>query len=130
VLHRAALVRTKKAHALAEKYLEKVKTVRNKAAFNDILRIEPESRKAIFDLVKSPYIELIFQSNTAFSQRGFTPQSERDDTDAHREFVQAWRNSKLLEFESIASGDPELAALAARHARNVWHRRVWNHDPP
>jgi hypothetical protein len=37
---------------------------------------------------------------------------------------------KVLEFESIASGDPELATMAARHGRNIWHRRVWNHDPP
>jgi GntR family transcriptional repressor for pyruvate dehydrogenase complex len=130
VLRRAARVRTKDAKALAEKYLEKVKAVRDKAVFNDILRIEQESRKAIFELVKSPYIELIFQINTAFAQRRFKPQSERDDTDAHREFVQAWRNAKVMEFESIASGDAELAAMAARHGRNIWHRRVWNHDPP
>ena len=129
VLRRAARVRTKEAKALAEKYLEKAKAVRDKASFEDIRRIELESRKAIFDLVRSPYIELIFQINTAFAQRRFKPQSERDDTDAHREFVHAWRNAKVLELESIASGDPELATMAARHARNIWHRRVWNHDP-
>ena len=130
VLRRAAHVRTKEAKALAEKYLEKAKAVRDKASFEDIRHIELESRKAIFDLVRSPYIELIFQINTAFAQRRFKPQSERDDTDAHREFVHAWRNAKVLELESIASGDPELATMAARHARNIWHRRVWNHDPP
>src|SRR5579862_3909347 len=40
VLRRAARVRTKEAKALAEKYLEKVTAVRDRAAFNDILRIE------------------------------------------------------------------------------------------
>jgi hypothetical protein len=44
--------------------------------------------------------------------------------------VRAWRSAKLLELESIADGDPELAMMAARHGRNLWHRRIWNHDTP
>jgi GntR family transcriptional regulator, transcriptional repressor for pyruvate dehydrogenase complex len=128
VLRRAARIKTKESKALAEKYLERVKATHGHASFGDVLRIEQESRKAIFDLVESRYIELIFQINTAFAQRHFPPQSEKDDTDAHREFVQAWRHAKVLEFQSIIDGDPELAMMAARHARNIWHRRVWNHD--
>jgi GntR family transcriptional repressor for pyruvate dehydrogenase complex len=127
VLRRAARVGTQESKALAEEYLHKVRALRLDASFHDVLRIEQASRKAIFDLVKSPYIELIFQINTAFAQRRFAPPSERDDTDSHREFVRAWRSAKLLEFESIADSDPELAMMAARHGRNLWHRRIWNH---
>ena len=89
--------------------------------------LRPPAKDAVLTMYPCPRAS-IFGSTTAFAQRRFKPQSERDDTDAHREFVQAWRNAKVLEFESIASGDPELATMAARHARNIWHRRVWNHD--
>jgi GntR family transcriptional repressor for pyruvate dehydrogenase complex len=130
VLRRAARIRTEESKALAEKYLDRVRALRLDATFHDVLRIEQESRRAIFDLINSPYIELIFQINTAFAQRRFAPPSERDDTESHRDFVCAWRSAKLLELESIADGDPELAMMAARHGRNLWHRRIWNHDTP
>lgn len=130
VLGRAARVRTKQARDLAEKYLKKVRSLRPDASFQDVFHIEQESRKAVFDLINSRYVELIFQINTTFAKKHFSPPSESDDTEAHRTFVRAWRHAKLLEFESIVDGDPELAMLAARHARNVWHRRIWNHDKP
>jgi hypothetical protein len=96
----------------------------------DVTLFPPARRTAIFDLINSRYIELIFQINTAFAKGRFAPGSEKDGTDVHREFVQAWRNAKLLEFASIADGDTELARIAARHGRNIWHRRIWNHDTP
>jgi DNA-binding FadR family transcriptional regulator len=130
VMRRAARTKTTASKALAEKYLERVKDLKLGASFKDILLIEQESRQAIFDLVNSPYIELIFHINTTYAQRRFAPNAARDNTDAHREFVRAWRSAKILEFESIAEGDPELAMMAARHARKVWHRRIWNHDTP
>jgi GntR family transcriptional repressor for pyruvate dehydrogenase complex len=130
VMRRAARTKTAKSTALAEKYLERVKDLQLGASFNDILLIEQESRQAIFELVNTPYIELIFHINTTFAQRRFAPNAERDNTEAHREFVRAWRSTKILEFESIAEGDPELAMMAARRARRVWHRRIWNHDTP
>ena len=130
VLRRAARIRSHESKALAERYLHAVRALRLDASFHDVLRIEQDSRKAIFELVKSPYIELIFQINTAFAQRRFVPPSDSDDTVSHREFVRAWRGAKLLELESIADGDPELAMLAARHSRNLWHRRIWSHDTP
>ena len=130
VLRRAARIRSAESRALAEKYSEAVRAVRSDASFSDVLRVEQESRKAIFDLINSRYIELIFQINTAFAKGRFAAGSDKDGTEAHREFVQAWRNAKLLEFASIADGDAELARIAARHGRNIWHRRIWNHDTP
>jgi GntR family transcriptional repressor for pyruvate dehydrogenase complex len=130
VLRRAARLRTQASKALAEKYLERVRALRLDASFNDVLRVEEESRGALFDLINSRYIELIFQINIAFSRRRFTPTSEKGNADTHREFVADWRNAKILEFQSILDGDPELAMLAARRSRNIWHRRIWNHDTP
>jgi GntR family transcriptional repressor for pyruvate dehydrogenase complex len=130
VLRRAARIRSAESRALAEKYSEAVRAVRADASFSDVLLVEQESRKAIFDLINSRYIELIFQINTAFARGRFAPGSDKDGTEAHREFVHAWRNAKLLEFASIADGDTELARTAARHGRNIWHRRIWNHDTP
>lgn len=133
VLRRAARSRTAKSKALAQEYLEKLRTMRLDASFDDVLEIEQESRKAIFELVHTPYIELIFQINIAFAQRRFPPggvprPGAKDEIESHREFVREWRHAKQLEFESIADGDPEFAAMAARHARKLWHRRIWNHD--
>jgi hypothetical protein len=36
---------------------------------------------------------------------------------------------ELLELNAIAQGDVELSVLAARHARSIWHRRVWSKKP-
>ena len=130
VLARAARVKTQQSRDLAEKYLKKVRALRSDASWEDVFRIEQESRKAVFDLIDSSYVELIFQINTTFARKHFSHPSAGDHTEEHRAFVRAWRQAKLLEFESIVDGDPELAMLAARHARNVWHRRIWNHDKP
>src|SRR5260370_9564489 len=89
VLRRAARTRTPESKALAEKYLERLRALRLDASFQDVLIIEQESRKAIFDLIHSPYIELIFQINIAFAQRRFSPAVAKDQTEAHREFVRA-----------------------------------------
>jgi DNA-binding FadR family transcriptional regulator len=128
VLRRAAHIKSPASRALAEEYSEKVLALRLDAPFRDVLAVEQDSRKAIFDLINSRYIELIFQINIAFAQGHFAPSSERDGTDAHREFVRAWRGAKLIEFASIADGDAELAVVAARHVRNLWHRRIWDHN--
>jgi GntR family transcriptional regulator, transcriptional repressor for pyruvate dehydrogenase complex len=130
VLRRAARIRDGRASVLAERYSAEVRAVRSDAPFHEVLQVEQQSRKAIFDLIQSRYIELIFQINTAFAQGRMAPTAVLDGTDTHREFIRAWRNAKLLEFESIADGDPELAAMAARHGRNIWHRRIWQHDAP
>jgi GntR family transcriptional regulator, transcriptional repressor for pyruvate dehydrogenase complex len=130
-MRRAAKVRSSAAKALAEKYLEMVRSVPVDASFDDVLNIEQESRKAIFDLINGRYIELVFQINTTFARRYFpVPPASNDNSDAHREFVRAWRKSKQLELDSIADGDQELAVMAARHSRTLWHRRLWNHDSP
>lgn len=130
VLRKAASVRTEAAREMAQTYRDRVLALRPDAPFKQIIDLEQASRTAIFDLVKARYIELIFQINMAFAQRRFAPTSGADDTDAHRQFVRAWRDAKLMELAAIADGDPELGVLAARHIRNLWHRRIWRLDEP
>lgn len=59
--------------------------------------------------------------------RDFRP-ADRDGTDAHNLFTQAWRKAKIIELQMIAAGDDELAMIAARWMRALWHRRVWVRD--
>ena len=84
VLRRAARINSAESKALAEKYSEAVRAVRSDASFSDVLLVEQESRTAIFDLIKSRYIELIFQINTAFAKGRFAPGPEKDGTVAQR----------------------------------------------
>lgn len=125
VINTAAAIRSEKSRTLAQGLRERVNAVRPDASSNDVLRIEQEIRTAIFGLIRSRYIELIFQINIAFAARRFPHDpSDRDDTAAHRAFVRAWRNTTLLELDAIADGDQALGEMAARHLRNLWDRRL------
>lgn len=128
VLRKASSLRSEAARVMAEEYRERVLAIRPNAPFKQIIELEQASRSAVFDLTDARYIELIFQINMAFAQRRFAPTAGADDTEAHRQFVQAWRNAKLMELAAIADGDPEIGVLAARHIRNLWHQRVWLRD--
>jgi DNA-binding FadR family transcriptional regulator len=94
------------------------------ASFDDALAIETDMRQTILALVDNPYVELIFRINSALAFGNFRPGSELDGTDEHAAFLEAWKNAKLMELTTIENGDGELAALAARHARKIWGRRV------
>lgn len=125
VLRKAASVRTEAARELADAYREHVLAIKPEAPFADVRTLELESRAAIFELVESSYIELIFDINTAFARRHFAAPSDMDNTATHRKFIRAWRNAKLMELSAIGEGDIELATMAARHTRSIWHKRVW-----
>ena len=98
-------------------------------SWSKVAEVEQASHEAIFDLVQSRYIQLIFHINQAFSVGRFPLAADRDGTPQHREFVRAWREAKLLELAAIAQGDVELGTMAARHIRNIWHRRFWSKKP-
>jgi GntR family transcriptional repressor for pyruvate dehydrogenase complex len=127
VLRKAATVRNETAKSLSAAFRERVLAIKPSATFEQVLALEQESRGAIFDLVKSRYIELIFAINTEFAGRRAAPHDDLDDSAIQREFVRAWRDAKLLELSAIADGDVELGIMAARHIRNIWHKRVWTH---
>lgn len=129
VLRRAAGLKSEAARKLAEHHRRKVLDVDPDATFHEVAEVEQASHEAIFDLVQSRYIQLIFHINQAFSVGRFPLAAARDGTPQHREFVRAWREAKLLELGAIAGGDVELAVLAARNIRNIWHRRFWSKKP-
>jgi GntR family transcriptional regulator, transcriptional repressor for pyruvate dehydrogenase complex len=127
VLRKAASVRTEAARSLAETFRERVMGIRPDASFAEVRAVELDSRAAIFDLAKSRYVQLIFDINAAFATRRFLPPSNMDGSAAHRKFVRAWRNAKMMELSAISEGDVELAIMAGRHSRYIWHKRVWTH---
>jgi GntR family transcriptional repressor for pyruvate dehydrogenase complex len=129
VMRRAAAVPRETSAPMVETMRRKLEKLKPAAVFSDISKLEQESQRAVFDLVNSRYIELIFQINTAFAQRRFAALSPRDDTEEHRAFIQEWRQAKRLELNAIEDGDADLAMMAARHMRNVWHRRLWDCTP-
>lgn len=125
-IRKAAGLHNEETKAMCEHYRKKVAKLPDAAGFDDMMKLERESRAAIFKLINAPYIELIFRMNVAFSRRMMTTSpAERDATEEHRQFIQAWRNAKLLELNTVADGEPELAALAARHVRSLLQRRLW-----
>lgn len=94
--------------------------------FSQVRLLEREIRRAVFELLGSPYVELIFNINASFAQRKFATSPAGDDrSERHRVFVAAWREAVLLELDAIARGDAEVAAIAAQRARRLVHERLW-----
>ncbi len=126
VLRKAAGIKSAEAAELLQPLRERVAALRPSNKFDEILKLEQELRTVIFGLINSRYIELIFQINLIFARRQFpTNPGDLDGSIYHQEFVLAWRNAKLIELDSLLCGDPESAALAARHSRKLWYERIW-----
>ena len=126
VVRKAAARKDNAARSLAPHFRGAVKSLSETAGFTELLALEQKIRREVFDLIKSPYVELIFNINADFARRHFTdPPSSRDNTPEHVAFVEAWRKAKLMELEAISDGDQELAVLAARRTRDLLYRRVW-----
>lgn len=103
---------------------KRVKALKDDATFDEVRELELKSQAAIFKLASSNYIKLIFDINVAFADRKFATPIVDNESSAHLEFVRNWREAKLLELGAVASGDSELATLAARYSRKIWHRRL------
>lgn len=122
---KAATVKSPEMRALADKFQKRLKAIKPDAPFSEISNFEMEFQSQIFALIKSPYIQLIFDINIGFAQRRFGPESSAENAEGRSQFLHAWRQAKGLEISTIADGDPGLAALAARHTRTFVHKRVW-----
>ena len=124
ILGRAASAEPQRAKTTVHMLRDKVLALRSRASLDDVLKIDLEIRAGFLKLIDSRYIEFLFQINVIYAGRKFVsrpPESEM--TPEHYEFVQAWRQAKLMEFSAVEDGDKELAMLAARHSRNLWYRR-------
>lgn len=126
VVRKAAALGGKAGQGLAARHRRKVEKLSAATGFSDLLALERDIRQDIFALIRSPYVELIFNINEDFARRHMIdPPSRLDDTPAHAAFVDAWRKAKLMELDAIAEGDQEVAVLAARRAREMLYNRVW-----
>ncbi len=126
VLRKATTRHSEASRQFAEKYQAKLKKIKPTATFAEVRTFEQETRKAIFELAQCAYVEFIFNMNTAFATRGFPRRENLDDTPEHRAFVRAWKDAKVMELTAIAEGDVGLGVLAARHIRDIWHKRLWH----
>lgn len=126
VLRRAAALQTQEAQSMAEELHKKVLRLKPNASFQTVFKLENACRQALFRLIKSDYIELIFNVNSEFAVRRFAASpSILDNTETHRQFVRAWRETRLLELSAIINGDVEMGVMAAKHLRHIWHHRIW-----
>lgn len=125
-VQKAAGAPRKEALAVVARLRDRLKAIKDDAPFSQVRDLELESQKAIFALSNSNYVKLIFDINVAFSRRKFPLPIGDDDDPDHRAFVRMWRDAKQMELTAIASGDRELAYMASRHSRKIWHERVWS----
>ena len=110
--------------AVAERMTRKLKALDENASFNKVRELDLLIQAEIFELARSPYIKLIFDVNVTFSRRHFAMPPEEDAGPAQATFVNAWRDAKLMELNAMASGNENLAGVAAQHARKVWVDRI------
>lgn len=122
----AAELRTADTAALAQRFRREIRAIADNTGFSEILALEQKICRHVFRLVDSPYIELIFNINANFTRRQMPERpADRDGTDAHLAFVQAWRRARLMELEAVSDGDVEVAVLAAKRCRQLIHHRIW-----
>jgi len=73
--------------------------------FSELLELEQKIRAVVFQLINSPYIELIFRINANFACRHFSnAPSASDNTPEHLAFVASWRKTKIKDLEAIQMG--------------------------
>jgi DNA-binding FadR family transcriptional regulator len=103
---------------------KRLKALRDHATYDEVRALEMDSQAVVFELARSNYIKLIFDINVAFSRRAFVLSTPDDESERHFEFVGKWREAKLLELNALVERDRELAVIAGRYSRKVWHRRI------
>jgi DNA-binding FadR family transcriptional regulator len=123
---KAARLRNEHSARLADMFRRDIRTMADDAGFSEILAVEHKIQRYVFELIDSPYVELIFNIHANFARRQITePPADRDNTPEHENFVKAWRKARMMELEAIAEGDAEVTRLAARRCRTLIHQRIW-----
>jgi DNA-binding FadR family transcriptional regulator len=121
VMREAAELRTVQARELAKEWIARIDAMPLTSSFTTIIDTEKQLRTDIFSLIDARYVELIFHINSTLGARGaFVSPPKMPQLDA---FLRNWRGAKLGELQAIIDGDPDLAAIAARHSGNVLQGR-------
>lgn len=123
-IRKAAQIDTPRKREVIGSYQKQLDILSPDASYQEVMELEDALRTDIFELIDSRYIELIFHINMAFSQRRYTNPEKPPEPEAIAAFVTAWRNARRMELNAMADGDAELAALAARHMRNIWQHQM------
>lgn len=117
VLRRAATLNNRSARKFAEGYRQQVLELDENATLQEVVQLEERIRDAMFELIESPYMQLLFHINATFWRSRFAP----PPLDLKRPgFVESWREAKLMELGAIAEGDVQLAIMAARYMHKAW----------
>lgn len=125
-VRKLAAARANQTPSALEPLRAKVVALSEEATFSEVSAIERECRRQVFKMIDSAYIELIFHINTTFTQQHLDLRpADLDGTEVHMAFVRAWRKAKLLEIDTLCEGDVALAEMAAKHSRNIFHKRLW-----
>jgi DNA-binding FadR family transcriptional regulator len=117
VLRRAATLNNRAARKFAEAHRQQVLELDEDATLQEVVELEERIREAMFELIESPYMQLLFHINATFWRSRFAP----PPLDRQRPgFVETWREAKLMELSAIDQGDVQLAIMAARYMPKVW----------
>lgn len=127
-VRQAANLPREKTQHLAANLKRDIARLPKTASFSDIQTLDQKIRRAVFDIVDAPYVELIFNINANFARRRFTHSPSEDGSTHQLEFVEAWCKAVVMGIEAISAGDVEVAVLAANRARQLFHRRLWPND--
>ena len=120
VLREAAVADRDAVAALAGRLAPMIDELGADASLHQVADVQHTIRTAIFELIGGSYIELLFRINTAFSRQQLAGMSGHLGDEAHRRFVQQWKEAVQLELRAIVAGDPNLAMMAALNERRVW----------
>jgi DNA-binding GntR family transcriptional regulator len=121
-VRQAAGLKSKAASTTANRLAKLVRATDAHISYGELIGIEQNIRSEIFNLIDSPYVKFIFQINISFGDKRLS-RDVPDKASAHIDpnFIESWRDVKLLEFNAIARGDQELGILAASRSRELWH---------
>lgn len=123
VIRQACELRSPEAAKVARKLAKIVRVTGDDLSYGELLAVEQRIRSEVFGLIESPYVNFIFQINVQFGRKRLSREmSGKSVAHIETEFVQTWRDVKLLELGSIGHGDPELGMIAAQRTRNLWRQ--------
>ena len=120
-VRQAAGLKTKVATTIAGKLARTVRATDANITYNELITIEQSIRSEVFKIIDSPYVKFLFQINISFGAKRLSRDAHGKATSHFdAEFINRWRQVKLLELNAITNGDPELGVMAANRSRELW----------
>jgi DNA-binding FadR family transcriptional regulator len=122
----ATRLRNAESRAAAQRLRKRLEALPTELPIVDVLSFEDEYRRTIFNLVKRPYLELVFQLTRDVTRRHMEASPWEDRASAsHQAFLRTWREIKLVELAAIEQGSEELTISAANRDRAIWQSRLF-----